>query len=268
MDKAKIKKNYLKKIKKIKKHDNLYHAKSQPIITDSEYDKLKNDIFELEKKYDYLNDKESPSKKIGFKPLKSFQKYKHKVQMLSLSNAFDRNDLINFEKKIFNYLNKKIDLEFSVEPKIDGVSASLTYINKKLILGVSRGDGQIGEIITDNLKTIKDIPLKIEDNSFPDEIEIRGEVFIKKKDFLKIRENFANPRNAASGSLRQKDQNETKKIPLNFVAYAFGYIQDNIYKYQSDFLKDLKKWGFRLTKTIKLSNIDKLIQFHQNFEKI
>ena len=224
MDKAKIKKNYLKKIKAIKKHDNLYHAKSQPIITDSEYDKLKNEIFALEKKYDYLKDKESPSKKIGFKPLKSFQKYKHKVQMLSLSNAFDRNDLINFEKKIFNYLNKKIDLEFSVEPKIDGVSASLTYRNKKLILGVSRGDGQIGEIITDNLKTIKDIPLKIEDNSFPDEIEIRGEVFIKKKDFLKIRENFANPRNAASGSLRQKDQNETKKIPLNFVAYAFGYL--------------------------------------------
>ena len=267
MDKAKIKKNYLKKIKEIKKHDNLYHAKSQPIITDSEYDKLKNDIFELEKKYDYLNDKESPSKKIGFKPLKSFQKYKHKVQMLSLSNAFDRNDLINFEKKIFNYLNKKIDLEFSVEPKIDGVSASLTYRNKKLILGVSRGDGQTGEIITDNLKTIKDIPLKIEDNSFPDEIEIRGEVFIKKNDFLKIRENFANPRNAASGSLRQKDQNETKKIPLNFVAYAFGYIQDNIYKYQSDFLKDLKKWGFKVNKDNKIiSNIDKLIQFHQNFE--
>ena len=267
MDKAKIKKNYLNKIKAIKKHDNLYHAKSQPVITDSEYDMLKKDIIALEKKYDYLDDKDSPSKKIGFKPLKSFQKYKHKVQMLSLSNAFDRNDLINFEKKIYNYLNKKVDLEFSVEPKIDGVSASLTYRNGKLILGVSRGDGQIGEVITDNLKTIKDIPLKIDDNSFPDEIEIRGEVFIKKKDFLKIRENFANPRNAASGSLRQKDQNETKKIPLNFVAYAFGYIKDNIYKYQSDFLIDLKKWGFKVNKDNKImSNIDKLIQFHQNFE--
>tara|TARA_Y100001935_G_C17307084_1_gene513027 strand:- start:10 stop:2022 length:2013 start_codon:yes stop_codon:yes gene_type:complete len=267
MDKAKIKKNYLKKIKAIKKHDYLYHAKSQPVITDSEYDMLKKDIIALEKKYDYLDDKDSPSKKIGFKPLKSFQKYKHKVQMLSLSNAFDRNDLINFEKKIYNYLNKKVDLEFSVEPKIDGVSASLTYRNGKLILGVSRGDGQIGEVITDNLKTIKDIPLKIDDNSFPDEIEIRGEVFIKKKDFLKIRENFANPRNAASGSLRQKDQNETKKIPLNFVAYAFGYIKDNIYKYQSDFLIDLKKWGFKVNKDNKImSNIDKLIQFHQNFE--
>ena len=187
--------------------------------------------------------------------------------MLSLSNAFDRDDLLNFEKKIHNYLNKNINFQYSVEPKIDGISASLTYKNNKLTHGVSRGDGNIGEIITENLKTIKDIPLEIKNSDFPDEIEIRGEVFIKKKDFLKIKENFANPRNAASGSLRQKDSNETRKIPLNFIAYTFGFIKQNNFKYQSDFLKALKSWGFQINKENKVINtINDLIKFHDRFE--
>ena len=129
--------------------------------------------------------------------------------MLSLSNAFNEDDL-KILKKIFNYLNKNLKLEYSVEPKIDGISASLTY-RKKLVAGVSRGDGKIGEVITENLKTIKDIPLEIKNSNFPDDIEIRGEVFIK-KDFFNMRDNFANPRNAASGSLRQKNPEETKKF--------------------------------------------------------
>ena len=161
--------------------------------------------------------------------------------MLSLSNAFDENDLLNFEKKVSNYLNKKEKYKYSVEPKIDGISASLTYINKKLVYGVSRGDGKVGEDITKNIKTIKDIPLLIKDVNFPNEIEIRGEVFIK-NDFLKIKDNFANPRNAASGSLRQKDEKETKKIPLKFIAYSYGFFKENNFKNQSDFLKELKKW--------------------------
>ena len=132
--------------------------------------------------------------------------------MLSLSNAFDENDLVNFEKKIFNFLNEKIKIEYSVEPKIDGISASLTYKDGLLILGTSRGDGSEGEVITENLKTIKDIPKKIIDKDFPDEIDIRGEVFIKKSDFNNLKNDFANPRNAASGSLRQKNPNETKKF--------------------------------------------------------
>ena len=187
--------------------------------------------------------------------------------MLSLSNAFNAADLKNFEKKIFNYLNREEKFDYSVEPKIDGVSASLTYIDKKLVYGVSRGDGKIGEIITENLKTVKDIPNQINHNDFPNEVEIRGEVFIKKKDFFKIKDNFANPRNAASGSLRQKDPKETKKIPLNFIAYTFGYIDLNKVKYQSDFLIDLKRWGFKTNNdNIVLSNIDELIKFHKNFE--
>ena len=187
--------------------------------------------------------------------------------MLSLSNAFNKEDLINFEKKIFNYLNNKIKFNYSVEPKIDGISASLTYINKKLKYGVSRGDGTTGEIITENLRTIKDIPYEINKSNFPNEIEIRGEVFIKKKDFLKFQDKFANPRNAASGSLRQKDPNETKKIPLNFIAYTFGFMKGSSVKYQSDFLNNLNEWGFKTNKDNQiLSNIDQLIKFHKNFE--
>ena len=267
MIKKELIKNYNLKIKELKKHNKLYYELSKPIITDSQYDFLKKEVLKLESNYKFLKNKYSPSETVGYKSSKSFVKFEHKVPMLSLSNAFYSDDLKNFEKKIYNYLNNKIKFEYSVEPKIDGISASLTYTNKKLKFGVSRGDGKIGEIITENLKTIKDIPIEVKKNDFPNEIEIRGEVFIKKKDFLKIQSNFANPRNAASGSLRQKDPNETKKIPLNFIAYTFGYIEDNSYKYQSEFLKKLKEWGFKVNKDNKiLNNIDELINFHKHFE--
>ncbi len=266
--KVEIRKYYNLKIKELIKHNKLYYDKSSPVIKDSEYDKIKNEILNLENKYSYLKNKASPNVTVGYKPSNSFKKYKHKVPMLSLSNAFYEEDLQNFEKKIFNYLNKNIKIEYSVEPKIDGISASLTYRNKELIYGVSRGDGKIGEIITENLKTIKDIPQKISSSDFPNEIEIRGEVFIKKKDFVNIKNQFANPRNAASGSLRQKDPKETKKIPLNFIAYTFGYKEIISHKYQSDFLSDLSKWGFKINKdNVVLSNINDLIKFHKKVEK-
>ena len=267
MNKIDIKKIYNLKIKEYLRHNKQYYQKSRPLITDKEYDKLKNEIINLEKKNLYLKNKDSPSNNVGFKPSKSFDKYKHKVPMLSLSNAFSKEDLINFEKKIFNYLNAKLKFDYSVEPKIDGISASLTYKNKKLTYGVSRGDGKVGEIITENLKTINDIPIEIKDRNFPNEVEIRGEVFIRKKDFLKLKDNFANPRNAASGSLRQKNPMVTSKIPLNFIAYTFGYINKNSNKYQSDFLKDLEKWGFKTNKDNRiLKNITEIIDFHKKFE--
>ena len=261
------KKNYQEKLNKLKIHNKLYFEKNSPKISDAEFDKLKQEILNIEKKFPSLKNKYSPSHQVGFKPSKSFDKYTHKVQMLSLSNAFDENDLLNFEKKVSNYLNKKEKYKYSVEPKIDGISASLTYINKKLVYGVSRGDGKVGEDITKNIKTIKDIPLLIKDVNFPNEIEIRGEVFIKKNDFLKIKDNFANPRNAASGSLRQKDEKETKKIPLKFIAYSYGFFKENNFKNQSDFLKELKKWGFKTNKDNKILNgINELLKFHKQFE--
>ena len=263
-----VEKIYKRKIKEFQKHNKLYYDKSTPAISDREFDELKADIVNLEKKYSSLKSTKSPSDSVGFKPSKNFEKFKHKVRMLSLSNAFDREDLINFEKKILNYLNEKISLEYSVEPKIDGISASLTYLNGNLTYGVSRGDGNEGELITNNLKTIKDIPHKILKKNIPEEIEIRGEVFIEKKDFVKLKDNFANPRNAASGSLRQKDPKETSKIPLKFIAYTFGFISENKFKYQSDFLNELKSWGFLTSdynKVIKSTN--ELFIFHEQFEK-
>ena len=263
-----VEKIYKRKIKEFQKHNKLYYDKSAPAISDREFDELKADIINLEKNILFLRSTKSPSNSVGFKPSKNFEKFKHKVQMLSLSNAFDREDLINFEKKILNYLNEKISLEYSVEPKIDGISASLTYLNGNLTYGVSRGDGSEGELITNNLKTIKDIPHKILKKNIPKEIEIRGEVFIEKKDFEKIKDNFANPRNAASGSLRQKDPKETSKIPLKFIAYTFGFISENKFKNQSDFLNELKSWGFLTSDYNKvIKSTDELFIFHEQFEK-
>ena len=264
-----IKKKYNAKIKEIKLHNKLYFDKNNPKISDAAYDLLKNEIIKLENKYPFLENKYSPTNIVGFKPSKNFSKFAHRVKMLSLSNVFSKEDLTNFEKKIFNYLNldKKKKIEYSVEPKIDGISASLTYKNGVLISGVSRGDGEEGELITENLKTIKDIPHVISSKDFPDDIDIRGEVFILNSDFEKIKSNFANPRNAASGSLRQKNPDETKKIPLKFIAYSFGFFNKNTFLKQSDFIRSLKNWGFKISKYNKIiSGTDNLFRNHLDFE--
>ena len=268
MKESEIRNYYNKKIKELKKHNKLYFEKSSPKITDYQYDLIKKEIIDLEKKHIFLKSDFSPSNSLGYAPSKNFEKAIHRVKMLSLSNAFNLEDLENFEKKIFNYLNHKTEIEYSVEPKIDGISASLTYKNGVLVLGTSRGDGTTGEVITDNLKTIKDIPKKITDKDFPKDIDIRGEVFIKKSQFNNLKNNFANPRNAASGSLRQKNPEVTKKIPLNFVAYTFGYFESDKIKKQSDFLKSLQKWGFKISEHNKvLKNINELENFHKRFEE-
>ena len=173
-----IKKTYKKKIDELNKHNKFYFDRNAPKISDKEYDDLKKEIINLENKNSFLKSPNSPSNSLGYKPSKNFIKSKHRVKMLSLSNAFDENDLVNFEKKIFNFLNEKIKIEYSVEPKIDGISASLTYKDGLLILGTSRGDGSEGEVITENLKTIKDIPKKIIDKDLM--IKIINIVKVKK----------------------------------------------------------------------------------------
>ena len=225
MTKKKIEKDYKEKIKRLVKLNQFYYEKSNPIVEDSEYDRLKQEILKLEQQYDYLKNKSSPSVSVGFRPSKNFTKVAHKVPMLSLANAFDQDDLVNFEKKIMNFINQKevVEIEYSAEPKIDGISASLIYKDGQFVAGLSRGDGKEGEDITENLKTIRDIPHKIASKDFPEEIDVRGEIFIQNDDFKKISNKFANPRNAASGSLRQKNPEETKKIPLKFIAYTYGY---------------------------------------------
>ena len=269
MLKSSAKREYKEKIKQYKKYSKKYFEDNSPIVSDQDFDLLKKEILDLEKKFNF-NDKNSPSKILGFTPSKNFKKHPHRVKMLSLANAFDEEDLINFEKKIINFLNfkKNFEFEYSAEPKIDGISASLTYKSGKLIRGLSRGNGEEGEDITSNLKTISDIPHYIGQKDFPDDIDIRGEIFIQNNDFEKLKDNFANPRNAASGSLRQKDPKKTSKIPLKFVAYTFGFSSDQTTDKQTNFLIKLKNWGFKTSElNKKITGIKNLLTNHQNIEK-
>jgi len=270
MNKTSIKKDYSQTIDNLRKYNQAYYEKDSPIISDQQYDILKKKIIDLENKHKFLKSKESPTQSVGFKPSKNFQKVKHKVPMLSLGNAFNEEDLKNFEKKILNFLSlvDANEIEYSAEPKIDGISASLIYIKGKLTKGLSRGDGSEGEDITQNLKTIKDIPTVITAVNFPEEIDIRGEVFIENQDFKKIKDKFANPRNAASGSLRQKNSIVTSKIPLKFIAYTHGYVKSMKIDNQIDFLKNLKLWGFKINPfNKKITNIKNLISNHKNLEE-
>ncbi len=225
MNKDLIIKKYKKQIKSLNYYNKKYYNDNTSQITDSEYDNLKKEIIDLEKKYKYLESKVSPTKTTGYKPSKNFKKALHRVPMLSLANAFNEDDLLNFEKKILNFLSQNINsnIYYTAEPKIDGISASLSYKKGKLISGLSRGDGKEGEDITSNLATIKDIPKIIFAKDFPEEIDIRGEVFIQNSDFDKLKEKFANPRNAASGSLRQKNSEDTKKDTLKIYCLYFRF---------------------------------------------
>ena len=176
-----IQKEYKKKIKLINRFNNFYFEKSDPIVSDKEYDDLKREIILLENKYTFLKSNNSPSKSVGHKPSKNFKKVSHKVQMLSLSNAFSEEDLINFEKKILNFLSKKegFEISYSAEPKIDGISASLTYKNGNFVRGLSRGDGKEGEDITENLNTIKDIPKKFHQKIFQKKLMLEEKFLFK-----------------------------------------------------------------------------------------
>jgi DNA ligase (NAD+) len=270
MNKKKIQIEYREKISLISKFNKFYYDDNNPKVTDQKYDELKKEILELEKKYKFLKSNRSPSKTVGFKPSKNFQKITHRAPMLSLANAFEREDLINFEKRILNFLSKNEDfqLSYSAEPKIDGISASLVYKNGEFKIGLSRGDGKEGEDITVNLSTIKDIPKKIKSKNFPEEIDIRGEVYIQNSDFKNLKEKFANPRNAASGSLRQKNPQDTKKIPLKFIAYTFGYEKGLKANNQIDFLRNLNEWGFKTNPFNKLvTGIDNLLINYSKIER-
>ncbi len=270
MNKKEILFDYKKKIDKFKEHNKAYYENSNPKVSDKDYDDLKNKILKLENQYNFLRSEASPSNIVGFKPSKNFKKSLHKVPMLSLGNAFSEEDLENFEKKLINFLSLKKNFEifYSAEPKIDGISASLTFKKGKFYKGLSRGDGKEGEDITDNLSTIRDIPKKILSKDFPEEIDIRGEVFIQNSDFKNLNEKFANPRNAASGSLRQKNPDDTKKIPLKFIAYTFGYEKGLSVNNQSHYLKKLNEWGFKTNPLNKLiSGVKNLLKNYNEVEK-
>ena len=190
--------------------------------------------------------------------------------MLSLSNAFGKSDMIDFIKKIHNFLNlRNLNLEFTCEPKIDGISATLIYEKGFLTKGISRGDGIIGEDILENLKTISSIPKKINSKKIPDLLEVRCEIYIGKKDFENLKKDFANPRNAAGGSLRQKNPKETSKIPLRYFAYGFGAVEPMLFDKQSEFLSTIKNWGFTVNPHSEvISNIDEIESQYKKIDSL
>tara|TARA_A100000164_G_scaffold262023_1_gene233996 strand:+ start:57 stop:2090 length:2034 start_codon:yes stop_codon:yes gene_type:complete len=248
-------KEFKKKVEQLKKHNYLYFNKDKPIITDAEYDKLKKNINNLENKNNFLKELNLLKNIVGSSPSNKFKKIQHLKPMLSLSNAFDKNDMVDFIKKINNFLNSKNEqIEIFSEPKIDGISATLIYENGVLTRGLSRGDGVVGEDILGNLKTISSIPKSIGSKTIPKLLEIRCEIFIGKKDFFNMKDKFANPRNAAGGSLRQKNPNETAKIPLKYFAYGFGAVEPMIFKTQSEFLKIISNWNFKTNPLAKIVN--------------
>ena len=249
----KIIKDFKNKIKTIKEHNKRYYSEDNPTITDAVYDNIKREVLDLEDKYIFLKKLNLSKDIIGSPPTNKFKKVNHLKPMLSLSNAFDIKGMEDFIKKINNFLNSNDkNIELTCEPKIDGISATLIYEKGILIKGLSRGDGFIGEDILENLKTISKIPKKIIGKNIPNLLEVRCEIYISKKDFLKIKEKFANPRNAAGGSLRQKDPRETSKIPLRYFAYGFGKIKPMKFGNQSEFLEKLKYWGFSVNPLSKI----------------
>ena len=268
--KSKIIDNYKKKINLLKKHNKLYFNKDNPQVTDAEYDDLKKEIVELEKKNNFLKKLNLNKNIVGSFPSNKFKKIKHLKPMLSLSNAFDKNDMKDFLSKINNFFNNKGEnVELSSEPKIDGISASLIYENGELVKGLSRGDGVTGEDILKNLKTINEIPKKIIGRNVPSLLEIRGEIYIGKKDFTIIKGNFANPRNAAGGSLRQKNPNVTAKIPLKYFAYGFGVINPMIFSKQSEFLDKINNWGFSINPLVRIvKNLEEIETQHSYINSI
>ena len=259
-----ITRNFKKKIAELKKHNQYYFDNDDPVISDKDYDELKKEIINLQEEHKFLKKLKLIDSLVGSPPAKKFKKIKHLKPMLSLSNAFDKKDMNDFIKKIQNYLNDyKNNIEFYCEPKIDGISATLIYENGNLIKGLSRGDGITGEDILENLKTISKIPKNIKGDNIPRLLEIRCEVYIGKKDFFKIKEKFANPRNAAGGSLRHKDPRETSKIPLKYFAYGFGAIEPMKFTNQSEFLSKISSWGFSVNPLSEItSNIDEIEKKH------
>ena len=258
-----------------KKHSKLYHQRDRPIISDSEYDNLIKENNYLEKEFPHLKLKNSPNSIVGSKILKKFSKNEHKIPMLSLPNAFNENDLKEFIERIKKYLSldDKNTLFFFCEPKIDGLSLNLYYKNGKLISASTRGDGKIGENVIKNIINIDGIPAVLQNSNIPKEIEIRGEVFLKKKDFMNLnnklgdKDKFSNPRNAAAGSLRQLDPSISRKRPLHFIAHGLGYSDQN-YKTIENFYKDLKKWKIPIGEDLMIANsLNSMMKYFKRIEK-
>ncbi|QDK36148.1 NAD-dependent DNA ligase LigA [Bdellovibrio sp. NC01] len=234
----------------IAKHDHAYHVLDKPIISDFEYDQLFTELLKLEATEEGLDLTDSPSQRVGAKPLEVFSKVAHRVPMLSLANSYSPEDIFDFDERIKKFLKTDKEIEYFCELKFDGLSMELVYENGNLVRALTRGDGTVGEDVTQNIKTIKSIPLKLGKGA-PEVLEVRGEVLMFKEDFARLNENqqengqqtFANPRNAAAGSMRQLDPRITASRPLKFFAYALGHTEGITFKTQENIQETFAEYG-------------------------
>ncbi len=270
--------------KELTRHSRLYHVLDDPEISDAEYDRMMTRLLDIETKYPHLSRPDSPTKRVGAPPLDSFTGAKHSIPMLSLDNAFTDSDIFDFHNRITKIL-KTHDILYTVEPKLDGLAVELRYENGILTLATTRGDGITGEVITDNARTIKTIPLRLlasdcktsEKIKIPSVLEVRGEVIINRNDFKKLNQTrlkngdplFANPRNAAAGSLRQLNSKITASRPLEIFIYGVGIVEGLEFTTHSQLLSLLKQLGFRINPLIKEKiSIDGVISFFRKLEKL
>jgi DNA ligase (NAD+) len=277
LTKAQAKVEHKRLALELEAHDRRYYQDDAPSVTDAEYDALRQRFNTIEARFPELVTGSSPSQKIGAAPSGRFKKVRHAVPMLSLDNAFAEADVVDFVGRIQRFLKLPDDqIDFSAEPKIDGLSMSLRYEGGELVTAATRGDGAEGEDVTANIRTLKDVPQKLKGRNVPDVCEVRGEVYMTKQAFLALNERqkeaddtvFANPRNSAAGSLRQKDPSITASRPLGFFAYAWGEMSEMPEATQSGMIKWFERCGFKTNPLTRLCrSIDELIAFHRKIEE-
>jgi DNA ligase (NAD+) len=259
---------------RIAQSDQAYYQNDAPLLTDAEYDSLRKRNTAIEAQFPELIRPDSPNLRVGFAPLQAFKKIRHAKPMLSLDNAFNQADVFEFDKKVRRFLglSETYRIDYVAEPKIDGLSINLRYEKGVFVVGATRGDGNEGEDVTSNLLTIADIPRRLS-GKIPQSMEIRGEVYMAREDFLRLNQDrmkegetiFANPRNAAAGSLRQLDSRVTAKRLLSLFVYAAGESNEILAQSHWDFLQRLHSWGFKVNPLARLcSTLDDLYHFYRD----
>lgn len=273
-----IRQEILRLREEVAKHNYRYYVLDDPLISDAEYDRLFRRLVELEKENREFASPDSPTQKVGAPPLERFATVRHTLPMLSLNNANDQEEMDVFEERIRRFLKNSQPIEYVVEPKIDGVAVELVYDQGRLAVGSTRGDGINGEEITLNLKTIRSIPLTLHqaNKNLPRRLEVRGEVFLSRAAFQKLNREreeegqpvFANPRNAAAGSLKQLDSTITAKRPLDIFCHGMGETAGASFTTHAEFLQTLKEWGLKPVAHFRICrNLEEIFAYHQEMER-
>lgn len=273
-------KNRIEELRRLLRYHNYrYYVLDDPEISDAQYDRLLRELEELEARHPELITPDSPTQRVGAQPLSKFQTLAHSIPMLSLENGFNADEILEFDRRIKRFLKNDQEIDYTAEPKMDGLAIELIYEGGVLVRSSTRGDGVMGEEVTQNVRTIQAIPLRLLDNQTPppDHLEVRGEVYIRIRDFKEYNRRreqlgeapFANPRNAAAGSLRQLDPRITARRPLHFFAYGLGLVRGRTFSSQWEVLQTLPRWGLPVNPhTRRCLGIEKCLEFFEEVESL